>query len=215
MKRPILLIAVLFSFLTSALADNILLLTNPKSKETNVFRKGSYLVFELKADNSVHEGFIQGITDSSIVFDDSQVSLSQINIFAGRTKARIVAGHVANAVGNTLLFAGTSVFDCGTSLILNSEYYYWPLGGAVWAVGGCIAVVGYAFDWAISPRDHALRVRNYREWNASIVIEGQPQIINKQNVQIPDSTQTSPSPVDPKKERRKKSKITEDDVYGN
>lgn len=215
MKRLILLLLAVFLFLAlSASADNILLLTNPESHETNVFRKGSYLVFELKADHSVHEGFIRDIKDSSIVFDDSQVSLSQINVFAGSTKAKIIAGKVANAVGNTLLFAGTTVFNCGIDLILYNDYYYWPLGGTVWFAGAVVAGLGYAFDWVLSPSEHAVRVRNYRQWNASIVAEGQQQITEKQNIQTKDSIQVSPAPVKPENKRKKKSQITEDDVYG-
>jgi len=152
-------------------AENILTLTHPKTQETNVFRKGSYLVFELKADKSVREGFIRDITDSSLVFDDSQVSLSQINIFAGSTKGNIVAGRVADAVGNAFIIAGISVFNCGLGIFTNGDgsYYYWPIGGTIWLAGACLAGIGYAFDWAARPLDHVVRVRNYRDWDASII----------------------------------------------
>ncbi len=214
MNRSTLLFLALFSFLTfSASADNMLILTNPASQETNVFRKGSYLVFELKADHSQHEGFIREIKDSSIVFDNSQVSLSQMNILAGSTKANVAAGRIANAVGTSLLIAGTTVFDCGIDLILYNDYYYWPLGGTVWLAGAVIAGLGHAVDWAVNPPGRAVRVRNYRQWNASIILEGQKQITGSPNVQKQDSTQT-PVPVIPEKGKRKKSKITEDDVYG-
>ena len=114
MKKSILALFILaLFFFQGASADNILTLTNPKSNATDVFRKGSYLVFNTKSDNSVHEGFIRDITDSSLVFDNAQVSLSQIDVLAGSTKGKIVAGRVANAVANCLIVAGTAVFDCG------------------------------------------------------------------------------------------------------
>jgi len=219
MKKSLLLFSLLFSVFTfSVSAENILTLTNPKTQETNVFRKGSYLVFELKADKSVREGFIQDVTDSSIVVDDSQVSLSQITIFAGSTKGKIVAGRVADAVGNALIIAGTSVFNCGLDFILSGDgnYYYWPIGGTVWLAGTFIAGIGYAFDWASFPLDHAVRVRNYRDWNASIIKE-EGQIVDEPQISQPkDSTQTitAPIPEKSKKEKRKKRKPSNDDVYG-
>lgn len=211
MKRSILLLAVIFSCLTAALADNILLLTHPTSRETNVFRKGSYLVFELKADQSKHEGYIRAITDSSIVFDDSQVSLSQIHVLAGTTKAKLAARHVANTIGNSLLYAGLTVFDCGINLILYDDYYYWPIGGTIWAAGAVIAGLGYAFDWAVCPPAHSIRVRNYSQWHASILTEGQP-VAEEQKVLPKDTVPAQPVPVESPK--KKKNKITEDDVYG-
>lgn len=218
MKRSIFFLVIILSFLTfSAFAENVLILTNQKSQETTIFRKGSYLVFELKGDNSVHEGFIREIRDSSIVFDDSQVSLSQINIIAGSTKAKIVAGNVANAAGNILLFAGTAVFDCGVNLILYNDYYYWPVGGTVWLAGAFIAGLGYAFDWALDPPKHAVRVRNYRKWNASIVASTQyassEERTNGELSYKKDSTQVTPVPQRSKVKRKKI--LAEDDVYGN
>lgn len=216
MKRQILLPVILFSLLSlSAFADNILLLTNPKTKETNVFRTGSYIVYQLKADNSMHEGFIRNITDSSLVLDYAQVSLSQINIFAGSTKAKLVARRVVNEVGSSLLYAGMSVFDCGTNLIFYNDYYYWPVGGTIWVAGAVIAGLGYAFDWALSSPQHSVRVRNYKQWNASIVTDGQTQSTEKQNIQTADSTKIKPAPVAPPKEQQKKTNNTEDDVYGD
>ena len=213
MKKALLLPVLFFSFLLNAFsADNLLLLTNTRSHETNVFGKGSYLVFELKADGSMHEGFIRDITDSSLVFDNSQVSLSQINIVAGRTRSKIAAGRVANAVGNTLIGTGSVVFDCGTGIIFNSDYYYWPIGGTVWLAGACIAGLGYAFDWALSSPASSMRVRNYRDWNARIMVEGQVQVPEKKSLQPKDSIQTVTPPEKPKKE--KKGKVSGDDVYG-
>ena len=214
MKRYFLLFVLIFSISLSALAENILLLTNPTSRETNVFRPGSYIVFELKADNSMHEGYIRDITDSSIVLDYSQVSLSQINIFAGSTKSRLAAGKVANALSNTLLYTGMTVFDCGADIMLYDDYYYWPVGGTVWLAGAVIAGLGAAFNWALTPPEHAVRVRNYKKWEASIVAENQPVPLPEKQVAPPaDTIQTQPAPVEPKKDKKKK--ITEDDVYGD
>lgn len=212
MKKPLLLFSLFFSvFIFSISAENILTLTNPKTQETNVFRKGSYLVFELKADKSVREGFILDITDSSLMFDDSQVSLSQINIFAGSTKGNIVAGRVANAVGSALIIAGTSVFDCGLGIFVNGDgsYYYWPIGGSIWLAGTVIAGIGYAFDWASAPFDHVVRVRNYREWNPSIIMEEQDTSVAVYP-EKPNREMYKPKT----KKKKKKKNITEDDVYG-
>ena len=161
------------SFVFSASAENILTITNPDTKETEVFRKGSFLVFELKSDKSVREGFIQDISDSSLRFEDSQVSLSQINVLAGSTKAKIVAGRVLNGIGGALVIAGTTVFDCGLEFLATGDggYYYWPIGGSIWLAGAFIAGLGYAFDWASTPLDHTVRVRNYKGWSASIIDE--------------------------------------------
>ena len=219
MKKYLLFLTTIFSsFALSVSAENILTLTHPKTQETNVFRKGSYLVFELKADQTVREGFIQDIKDSSIVIGDLQVSISQINILAGSTKGNIVAGRVADAVGNALIIAGTSVFDCGLNFIFygDGNYYYWPIGGTIWLAGAFIAGIGYAFDWASSPLDHAVRVRNYREWNANIIRE-EGKIIDETKISQPqDSLQitTHPDSEKSKKERRKKRILSNDDVYG-
>ena len=225
MKKSLLLLTVIFSFLLVRVsAENILILTNSKSQEADIFHKGSYLVFELKADKSVHEGFIREIKDSSLVFDDSDVLLSQITIFAGSTKAKIVAGKVANAISNTLLLAGIAAFDCGADLILYNDYYYWPIGGTVWLAGAFVAGLGYAFEWATFPFDHAVRVRNYREWNAKIIASpinqttGQPlsseEKVNQEKIsQKQDSVQTVPAPGKSTKEQKKKEKFP-DDVYG-
>ena len=220
MKKSLLLF---FIALISAIiihAENVLILTKPNSGETDVFRKGSYLVFELKADKSMREGFIRDITDSSLVFDDSQVSLSQINILAGSTKAKIVAGRVASALGNALIITGTTVYDCGLSFFSYGDggYYYWPIGGSIWLAGAFIAGIGYIFDWATSPLDYSVRVRNYREWNASIVSSPQPssrgEEANQNKISYPqDSTQTVTPPA-PEKSKKEKRKLSEDDVYG-
>lgn len=228
MKKSLLFFVVIFSsFALSVSAENILTLTNPKTQETNVFRKGSYLVFELNADKSVREGFILEIQDSSLSFNDilfeGQVSLSEINILAGSTKGNIVAGRIADAVGNALIIAGTTVFDCGLDFIFygDGNYYYWPIGGTIWLAGAVIAGIGYAFDWASSPFDHVVRVRNYRDWNASIIASPQPSPSGEganQNIISPlqDSTQgtTPPSPEKSSKGKRKKRNISDDDVYG-
>ncbi|MBI4929409.1 MAG: hypothetical protein HY841_01510 [Bacteroidetes bacterium] len=227
MKKTILLFSFLFSvFIFSASAENILLLTNPKTQETEVFRMGSFLVFELKTDKSIHEGFIRDIEDSSLAFDDimfqAQVSLSQITILAGSTRGKVVAGKVANVVGDALIIAGTAVFDCGLDFFAYSDsYYYWPIGGTIWLAGAFVAGLGYAFDWAACPFDHAVRVRNYRDWNASIVASLQPSSEGEGTKQETspkqDSTQTPPvfSPENKKSkiEKKKKNKIA-DDVYG-
>lgn len=163
----------------------------------------------------MHEGFIMDITDSSIVLDYSEVSLSQINVCAGRTKSKIVAGKVAHAVGNTLLFTGATVFDCGADIILSSEYYYWPIGGTVWLAGACIAGLGYVFDWALCSPGNSVRVRNYRNWNAVIVREGQQPVSPKQILPQKEPSQTAPVPEPPKKEKKNKGNNSADDVYGN
>lgn len=223
MKKPILFFSFLFSlFISSASAENILTITNPETKETEVFRKGSFLVFELKEDKSVREGFIREITDSSIVFDEAQVSLSQMNVLAGSTKAKIITGRVLNGIGGALVIAGTTVFDIGLEFFAYGDggYYYWPIGGSIWLAGAFIAGLGYAFDWAATPIDHTVRVRNYRGWDAKIVIEGLPvqseehlkEEIKSQQI---DSTQTATPSVEekPAKEKKRKNKVA-DDVYG-
>ena len=213
MKKILLLFVVFFSSLLSQASDGaFLLLTNPRSQESHVFREGSYIVFELKQDGSVHEGFIRDISDSSITLDYSQVSLSQIHILAGSTKGKLVAGRVANALGNTLLFAGTTVFDCGSNIMLYNDYYYWPIGGTVWLAGACIAGLGYMFDWALNSPESSVRVRNYRDWEPSIMREGQQRVPEKQIAPQNDSTQTVPEK--PKKGNKKKGNLSEDDVYG-
>jgi hypothetical protein len=211
-KRLLFLVSIICLTLNVVLAEHVLILTNLKSNETTAFRKGSYLVFELKSDNSMHEGFIREIRDSSIVFDDAQVALTQINVLAGSTRSKIVAGKVAHAVGTSMLYAGLTVFDCGTNLMMYNDYYYWPLGGTIWLAGAFISGLGYAFDWALTPPEQSVRVRNYKDWNANIIEEGQPYV-QKQISQPKDSVQTTP--VQPKKESKKKSKPIGDDVYGN
>ena len=215
MKRALLPFLAILSFSYSSWAENILLLTNSKSGETNVFRKGSFLVFKLNADNSIHEGYIRNILDSSILFDDAQVSLSQINILAGSTKAKAVAGKVVHAVGNTLLFAGTNVLDGGLYLVC-SDYYYWPIAGALCVTGGCLAGMGYLFDWASYPFNHSTRVRNYRDWNVSIVHESEQVGKQKEGIQSPDITSTGTPPLHKNSDRKKKNKkYSGDDVYGD
>lgn len=213
MKKVLLLSIVIFLFLLNTVsAENILLLTNPRSHETDVFRKGSYIVVEFKKDGAMREGYIVDITDSSLVLDYSEVSLSQVNIFAGRTRSKIAAGKVAHAVGNTLLFTGSTVFNCGANIVLYNDYYYWPIGGTVWLAGACLAGLGYAFDWALTSPGGSMHVRNYRDWNARRITAGQPNT-QKQISQPKDTVQ--PAPVEPKKDKKRKSKVAGDDVYGN
>ena len=98
----------------------------------------------------------------------------------------------------------------------DGNYYYWPIGGTIWLAGAFIAGIGYAFDWASSPLDHAVRVRNYREWNANIIRE-EGKIIDETKISQPqDSLQitTHPDSEKSKKERRKKRILSNDDVYG-
>jgi hypothetical protein len=237
MKKKLLLLSIVFFIsLLCAWAENVLLLTNPKTGETDAFRKGSFLVFELKADKSVREGFIKDITDSALVFYDvddpyidyeyeiphnlnlyvGQVSLSQIIILAGSTKGKIIAGKVTTAIGNALVLAGLSLFDCGWNLFIYSDtpYYYWPLGGSIWIAGAIVAGMGYALDWAMYPFfHHTIRVRNYRGWDACIVQEEQEskKQTQKQILTPQDSTEQKKTP--PKEEPQKK-KVFKDDVYG-
>ena len=180
-----------------------------------MLRTGSYLVFELKADKSIREGFIKEIQDSSLSFQDilfeGQVSLSQIKVLAGSSKSRVNAGRAVNIAGNVLLIAGLSVLDCGLDFMFHSDYYYWPIGASIWIAGAWIAGMGYMVDWASIPFEHRVHVRNYREWNASIVKEGSEplkQIAPEQkNIPQQDSTDISRPPA-------KEKKITDDDVYG-
>ena len=220
MKKSILLFSLFVSsFISGVSAENILTLTNPKTQETEVFRKGSFIVFELKKDNSIREGFIAEIGDSSLTFTDesyeSQVSLSEINILAGSSKAKVTAGKIAGAVGDAMVVAGMTVFDCGLDFFSYGDYYYWPLGGSIWLAGAFIAGIGYAFDWAAHPLSHAVRVRNYRDWNARIINESDQPVVQEKVVPPVDSVKTEiiPYPDVLKKEKSKKSK-SGDDVYG-
>lgn len=215
MKKSLLFFIFAFSsFLVSA--QNILTLSNVRTGENHVFRKGSFVVFGMKADSSIHEGFIRGITDSSLVFDNAQVSLSQIDILAGSTKGRIVAGRIANGFANGLIVAGSGFFNVGIEFFSASDgFYYWPVGGAIWLGGAVIAGVGYLFDWATCPLDHAVRVRNYRGWSAAIVKEEEQT--KQETISAPkDSSQAVTLPVEEKhkKEKRKRKNKFADDVYG-
>ena len=116
-------------------------------------------------------------------------------------------------MGSTLVFTGSTVFDCGSEIICGTEYYYWPIGGTVWLAGACIAGLGYAFDWALNSPGGSMRVRNYSDWMASIVREGQ-QIPEKQISRQKDTTQTTPVPAEPPKGKKKKNVVSGDDVYG-
>lgn len=221
MKKILLIFSFLISISSlSVSAENILTLTNPETQEIDVFRRGSYLVFELKADKSVHDGFIREIQDSSLSFEDilseGQVSLSQITILAGSTKAKIVAGRVADVVANALIIAGTSVFDCGLDFIFygDGSYYYWPIGGSIWLAGAFIAGIGYAFDRAAYPLDHAVRVRNYKNWNASIITPSHNDSYRDSPERDGANQITLPAPENSKKEKRKKRNFSNDDVYG-
>ncbi len=212
------------SLVFSVSAENVLILTDPQTKETETFRKGSFMVFELRSDKTIREGFIREIQDSSLSFEDlmfeAQVSLSEIHILAGTTKGKVNAGKVANAVGNVLIIAGSTVFDCGLNFMVNSDYYYWPLGGSIWVAGAVIAGLGYVFDWAAHPLDHTVRVRNYREWEASIVNEGLPAVSVKETAPadpLPAQPKDTVQPVVPPVQEapaKKKRKIQDDDVYG-
>jgi len=223
MKKFALPFTLFFSFLSiSVYAENILTLTNPKTQETEVFRKGSFLVFELKDDKSIHEGFILDIADSSLIFDDAQVSLSQVDILAGSTKGKVIAGKVVNAIGDVLIVAGTTVFDCGLDFFIYGDggYYYWPIGGSIWLAGAFITGLGYAFDW-VSPMDHSVRVRKYRGWDAAIIntdqLPEQSESTKKNEDKIyqpTDSTQSTPPPVEKKSGKEKKKRKVVDDVYG-
>jgi len=217
MKKAFLLLLVVFSITAfSSSAENVLVITNPKSGESDIFKKGSFIVFELKADKSTHEGLIRTINDSSLEFDDGQVSFSQINILAGTTKAKIVAGHVANAVGNVLIVAGTTTFNCGLNFFSYGDYYYWPIGGTVWIAGACVAGLGYVIDWA-APFDRHVRVRNYRGWEAHIA-NNEHTLVRENQVSPPaDSSKTVlPDKSDkPKKEKKKIKTSADDDVYGD
>jgi hypothetical protein len=213
-RGTLLFIFLIASFFFQLSAQNILTLSNSKTGETHVFRKGSFVVFGIKADSSIHEGFIRGITDSSLMFDNAQVAFSQMDILAGSTKGRVVAGRIANGFANGLIAVGSGFFNVGLEFFsANDGFYYWPVGGTIWLGGAVIAGVGYLFDWATCPLDHAVRVRNYRGWNAAIVKEEEQ--IKQEKISIPtDSSQTVIPPAEekPKKEKRK-NKIA-DDVYG-
>ena len=214
MKKLLLLfIFTISSFVISA--QNILTLSNPETGENHVFRKGSFVVFGMKADSSIHEGFIRGITDSSLVFDNGQAEMPQIDIVAGSTKGRIVAGRIANGFASGLIAAGSGVFNVGIEFFSASDgFYYWPIGGTIWLGGAVIAGIGYMFDWATCPLDHAVRVRNYRGWNAAIRSEDEPV---QEKIAAPmDSSQTvtPPGVEKSKKEKRKRKNKFADDVYG-
>lgn len=220
MKKHLPILIALFSFFTlSAFAENILTLTNPKTQQRDAFRKGSYLVFSLKSDNSLHEGFIVEVKDSALVFPNAQVSLSQINILAGSTRGKIVAGRVANAIANGLIIAGTAVFDCGIEIFLNSDsYYYWPVGGTVWLAGAVVAGLGYAFDWATLPLEYSVRMRNYKGWDAKIIRDSEMLQAQPAPGEQParDSLQQASPPMQegPVKVKKKRNR-TGDDVYGD
>jgi len=224
MKKILLLFSVVFYSFFSASAENVLLLSNSKTGEVNEFKKGSFLVFELKSDKSIREGIIKEIQDSSLSFEDvmfeGQVSLSQINILGGTSKAKIVAGKIANGVGNAMVIAGMTVFDCGLDFMFYNDYYYWPLGGSIWIAGAFIAGMGHLIDWATYPIEHRVRIRNYRDWEARIVKED-AVVLEKEVPVIQDSTnipyQEKPNPEihkENKKEKRRKKISADDDVYG-
>ena len=192
MKKALLLLLVVIAFpIFSICAENVLTITNPKSGESDILRKGSFLVFELKADKSTHEGFIREINDSSLVFDYAQVSFSELNILAGTTKSKIAATKIANTLGGVLIVTGSTVFNCGLNFFSYGDYYYWPVGGTIWMAGACVAGLGYMLDWATpynNHGDHHVRVRNYRGWESHIVKEEQTFDQPKQRAESSDST---------------------------
>jgi hypothetical protein len=206
MRKILLFYTVLFFSVLRA--ENVLVLTNPTSGKSHVFKKGSFLVFELKADGSIREGFIREITDSALVFDNAQVSVSQIIILAGNAKGKIVAGEIANAISHGLILSGSILFDWGWDCFWCDDcYYYWPLGSAIWLGGAIIAGIGHLFNWATCPFDYVVRVRNYRGWNATI--QTMPSVEKKVQLPTPETTVKEES----KKEKEKKKVITKDDVY--
>lgn len=213
MKKSLLFVFTVFLSLVVH-AENVLVLTKPGSSQSRIFRKGSFLVFKLKSDGSIREGFIRDITDSSLVFDNAQVSVSEIVPLAGSTKGKIIAGRIGNALANGLILTGSILLDCGLDFfVYNDSYYYWPLGGAIWFGGAVIAGIGHAFDW-ISPFDYVVRVRNYRGWNASISssVSGEERINESIQRETPHGNSSVTKDELQKEEKREKN-IFKDDVY--
>lgn len=215
--KKLLLLLVFTVFLPSGLySENVLVLTKPDLSQSHIFRKGSFLVFKLKSDGSICEGFIRDITDSALVFDHAQVSVSQILPLAGSTKGKIIAGRIANALANGLILTGSILLNCGLDIFVYSDsYYYWPLGGAIWFGGAVIAGIGHAFDWITCPFDYVVRVRNYRGWIASIS-SSSTSTEDKINQSVQQETPNNPNSVtkdQPQKEEKRKQNIFRDDVY--
>ncbi|MBI3500288.1 MAG: hypothetical protein HY063_00690 [Bacteroidetes bacterium] len=199
MKKSVALSIIFSCIFISAFADNVLSLTNPKTNQSDIFRKGSYVVFGIKADKSVHEGFIREITDSSLVFDNSQVSLSQIDILAGNTRERIRAEKTAETVAAVLIVGGITALCVASAFTFQPNYHFHHHADFyphVWIN------LGYAINWNTLPVDRSVHLRNYGNWSAAIVKE-----------ELPETKSEKDSPK-PEKQKKKKNK-TGDEVYGN
>ena len=198
MKKALLIIvSLLTASFVQLSAQNVLSLSNPKTGETNDFRKGSYVVYGIKADKSVHEGFIRSITDSSLEFDNAQVSLSQIDVLAGSTRERIRAQRTAQTIGAVLIAGAITALCIASSSSFHSRNYYHPeFHAQVWIN------LGYVVDWNFCSLNRYVHPHDYSEWNSSIV---------KEKVQAQKDISYDEKPV---KEKGKKN-LSGDDVYGD
>src|ERR1051326_1608210 len=199
MKKTLLFFIFLFSVsILQVSAQNVLALADTKTGETTTFRKGSYIVFGIKADKSVHEGFIRDITDSSLVFDNAQVALSQIDVLAGNTRERIHAQKTAETIGTILLVGGITalcVVASASSYHYHPHYHHSEFHPQIWLN------LGYIINWNTCPIDRSIHLRDYSRCTAKIVSEDQNA-----------SEKISPSSDEkPKKEKSKND--FEDDVY--
>ena len=201
MKKFTLFFITAFSLLVAlsavkGFAQNVLVLTNPETQQKEIFRKGSYIVFGVRSDSSVHEGFIRSITDSSLVFDNAQVGISQIDILAGNSREHIPAQRTAETIGTILIVGGITalcIAASASSFHSTPHYHHVEFHPQVWVN------LGYAINWGACPIDRSVHLRDYSKWKMSIVNEGQKI--------------STPSEEKPIKEKKNQTEI-EDDVYG-
>lgn len=217
MVRSLLIAFLTLIAATSAFSQNLLQLTHPHTGEKHLLKEGAFVVFRLKEDNTIREGYIREIRDTSLSFEDllfeEQISLNDITILGATNRSNANAGRVTHAVGNALILAGLTAFDCGIGFMVHSDYYYWPVGGTIWLAGALVAGIGHAIDWSARPMGPSIKVKNYREWRAEIVrITPEPPVVVTPEPE--KQAGTTDTLKNQEKKPRKSKPVSGDDVYG-
>ncbi len=162
----------LFAFSLNSFAQKALQVTSTHTGRVETIGKGTQLIYRIKNDSnrSVQHGTLKSIGDSSLVINDDNIPVSQIEIVAINSRNYEREANTARAVGNGLIIAGDIVTHTGLSIFINDDFYVWPVGGTIALVGACIWGIGLLMDEIVSPaiRDNG-RHAGDMNWKAEIV----------------------------------------------
>ncbi len=174
MKKSLTVLFLSLSFILSLSArEKVLELTNSQTGDAKVFKHGSFLVFRMAGDSTVHAGFLKHIEDSTLVIYEprciTRVLVSEFHVLAGSAREELLAGNVLGSLGDAFAVSGKGCLEAGSAAVLTGNYYLFLVGLPVLAGGVGLWASGHAFRFFSAPFARIMKPHPLNGYDSALI----------------------------------------------